>query len=38
LGEEIAKTSFKASYGNKFYDLLSVESKKAIPNAKGLNN
>ena len=21
LGEEIAKTSFKASYGNKFYDL-----------------
>lgn len=28
LGEEIAKTSFKASYGNRFYDLLSVELKK----------
>ena len=38
LGEEIAKTSFKASYGNKFYDLLSAELKKAIPNAKGLNH
>ncbi len=38
LGEEIAKTSFKASYGNKFYDLLSIELKKAIPNAKGLNH
>lgn len=38
LGEEIAKTSFKASYGNKFYDLLSAELKNAIPNAKGLNH
>ena len=38
LGEEIAKTSFKASYWNKFYDLLSAELKKAIPNAKGLNH
>lgn len=38
LGEEIAKTSFKACYGNKFYDLLSAELKKAIPNAKGLNH
>ena len=38
LGKEIAKTSFKASYGNKFYDLLSVEFKKALPNTKGLNH
>ena len=38
LGEEISKTSFKATYGNSFYDLLSVELKKAIPNAKGLNH
>ena len=38
LGEEISKTSFKASYGNNFYDLLSVELKKAIPNAKGFNH
>ncbi len=38
LGKEISKTSFKASYGNHFYDLLSIELKKAIPNAKGLNH
>ena len=38
LGEEISKTSFKASYGNRFYDLLSTGLKKAIPNAKGLNH
>lgn len=38
LGEEISKTSFKASYGNKFFDLLSIELKKEIPNAKGLNH
>ena len=36
LGKEISKTSFKAAYGNKFYDLLSLELKKTIPNAKGL--
>ena len=38
LGEEISKTSFKANYGNRFYDLLSIELKKAIPNGKGLNH
>lgn len=38
LGEQISKTSFKANYGNKSYDLLSVELKKAIPNCKGLNH
>lgn len=38
LGEEISKTSFKASYGNRFYDLLSNELKKSIPNGKGLNH
>lgn len=38
LGEEISKTSFKASYGNRFYDLLSIEFKKALPSAKGLNH
>ena len=38
LGEEIAKTSFKASYGNSFYDLLSLQLKKEIPNCKGLNH
>lgn len=38
LGEEIAKTSFKASYGNRFYDILSTELKKLIPNGKGLNH
>ena len=38
LGEEIAKTSFKASYGNSFYNLLSLQLKKEIPNCKGLNH
>lgn len=38
LGEEISKTSFKASYGSSFYNLLSIELKKAIPNCKGLNH
>ena len=38
LGNEISKTSFKASYGNRFFDLLSIELKKAIPNSKGLNH
>ena len=38
LGEEISKTSFKATYGSGFYNLLSLELKKAIPNCKGLNH
>ncbi len=38
LGEEISKTSFKASYGSRFYDLLSNELRKSIPNGKGLNH
>ena len=38
LGEEISNTSFKASYGSRFYDLLSIELKKTNPNAKGLNH
>ena len=38
LGEEISKTSFKASYGSSFYNLLSIELKKTIPNCRGLNH
>ena len=34
LGKEIFNTSFKASYGSRFYDLLSIEFKKALPNVK----
>ena len=37
LGEEIAKTSFKASYGNQFYKTLSKELIKRNPNVKGLS-
>lgn len=37
LGEEISKTSFKASYGNKFYELLSNELIKSNPNVRGLS-
>ena len=37
LGEEIAKTSFKASYGNTFYKTLSNELIKRNPNVKGLS-
>lgn len=37
LGEEISKTSFKASYGNKFYKTLSDELIKRSPNTKGLS-
>ena len=37
LGEEIAKTSFKASYGNQFYKTLSNELIKRNPNVKGLS-
>ena len=38
LGKEIFNTSFKASYGSRFYDLLSIEFKKVLPNVKGLNH
>lgn len=37
LGEEISKTSFKASYRNKFYKALSDELIKRSPNTKGLS-
>ena len=37
LGEEISKTSFKATYGNKFYKTLSDELIKRNPNIKGLS-
>ena len=35
LGEEISKTSYKATYGSQFFEILSCELKKKIPNAKG---
>lgn len=35
LGEEISKTSYKAAYGNKFFEILSIELRKRLPNAKG---
>ena len=37
LGEEISKTSFKASYGSKFFKTLSNELVKRNPNVKGLS-
>ena len=37
LGEEISKTSFKATYGNQFYKTLSNELIKRNPNVKGLS-
>lgn len=37
LGEEISKTSYKATYGNKFYDVLNIELQKRLPNTKGLS-
>ena len=37
LGEEISKTSFKASYGSNFYKTLSDELIKRNPNVKGLS-
>ena len=37
LGKEIAKTSFKAEYGNRFYKTLSDELIKRNPNVKGLS-
>ena len=37
LGKEISKTSFKAAYGNKFYETLSNELIKRNPNVKGLS-
>lgn len=38
LGKEISKTSFKSNYGSRFYELLSLELKKLIPNGKGLSH
>lgn len=38
LGEEISKTSFKAYYGSNFFNVLSAELKKEIPNCKGLSH
>ena len=37
LGKEISLTSYKASYGNKFYDNLSKELIKNLPNISGLS-
>ena len=37
LGEEISKTSFKANYGNRFYETLSNELIKRSPGVKGLS-
>ncbi len=37
LGEEISKTSYKASYGNRFYTILSVELRQKLPDSKGLS-
>ena len=37
LGEEISKTSFKATYGSGFYKMLSGELIKRNPNIKGLS-
>ena len=37
LGEEISKTSFKATYGNKFYETLSNELIVRNPQVKGLS-
>ena len=37
LGKEISNTSFKATYGSKFYDNLSKELIKNLPNVTGLS-
>ena len=37
LGKEISNTSFKATYGSKFYDKLSKELIKNLPNVTGLS-
>ena len=37
LGKEISKTSFKAKYGNCFYDNLSKQLNSLLPEAKGLS-
>ena len=37
LGKEISYTSFKAEYGSKFYDNLSKELIKNLPNVTGLS-
>lgn len=38
LGEEISKTSYKSAYGNYFYEILSNELQKRLPNTKGLTS
>lgn len=38
LGKEISMTSFKAQYGNKFYDNLSKELIANLPNTKGFSS
>ena len=37
LGKEISNTSFKATYGSKFYDNLSKELISNLPNVRGLS-
>ena len=37
LGKEISLTSYKASYGSKFFDNLSKELIKNLPNISGLS-
>lgn len=37
LGEEIANTSYKATYGSNFFSLVSSELKKRFPNSKGFS-
>lgn len=37
LGEEISKTSYKATYGSQFYTVLSAELRQKLPNARGLS-
>lgn len=38
LGEEISKTSYKATYGSRFFDILSEELQKRLPNVKGFSH
>jgi len=38
LGEEISKTSYKATYGSQFFEILSAELQKRLPNVKGLSH
>ena len=37
LGKEIYETSFKNTYGSKFYNVLSTELKKELPNSQGFS-